>query len=75
MVRACPKIFFKMLISGDNVETHIYCENDIVYYWNSYNAQTDDFDFCYLVSPKTAKDYENYLKKLEKECPLLMELF
>ena len=75
MIKACEKLFLQMLISGKKVETHVYCEHDTVYFWESYNATTDEVEFSYLVSPKTAVTYEEYVKKLQKECPLLVELF
>ena len=74
MYKASEKIFFKMLLSGRVVETHIYCEDDFVYNWESYNIHTDKLEYYYLISPRTRLNYEKFVEWVGKEYPLLMEL-
>lgn len=74
MYRANEKMFFKMLLSGRSIEIYIYCEDNMVYMWESYDKLTDEMEYSYLMSPATAKDYAEFRKKIEKELPLLIEL-
>lgn len=63
-----------MLLSGRSIEIHIYCEDNVVYMWESYDKLTDEMEYSYLMSPATAHNYENFKKTIEKELPLLLEL-
>jgi hypothetical protein len=74
MYRVSEEMFFKMLLSGRSVEIHIYCEDNIVYIWESCDKLTDEMEYSYLMSPATARDYEDFKKKIQKELPLLVEL-
>lgn len=74
MFKANEEMFMHMLISGKKIETHHYCEDSIVYVWEGYNPDTDSDEFFYLMAPSTAAIYAKFRKKMEKECPLLMEL-
>jgi hypothetical protein len=74
MYRANEKMFFKMLLSGRNIEIHIYCEDNMVYMWESYDKLTDKMEYSYLMSPATAQVYEDFKKQVQKELPLLIEL-
>lgn len=74
MYKASEKIFFKMLMSGRVVETHVYCEDGMVYCWESYNPVDDKLELYYLVSPVTRQKYEDFMEDVRKRFPLLMEL-
>lgn len=74
MIKATEKIFMHILMSGRKVETHYYCEDSIVYFWEGYNPNTNLEEFSYLMAPSTAASYAKFRKKVEKECPLLLEL-
>lgn len=74
MYKATEKQFFKMLMSGKDIETHLYCEDNLIYCWENYNLTSDKLELYYLVSPATRKKYDDYIKKFEKQYPLLFEL-
>jgi hypothetical protein len=74
MFRVTPELFMNLLLSGKKVEIHIYCEDNIVYSWESYNSEHDEVEFSYLVSPQTAKQYDDFIENLKNNCPLLLEL-
>jgi hypothetical protein len=74
MYKVSEELFFKMLTSNKRIEIHNYCEDDIVYFWESFNPSIDDVEYSYLVSPKTEKEYREYVEKIKKERPLLLEL-
>lgn len=74
MFRAGELVFFKMLMSGRTIEVQVYCEDGMVYLWKNYTDRMGDYEFCYIVSPSTAAEYEKFKNNIEKECPLLLEL-
>lgn len=71
MIKATEKLFMHILMSGRKVETHYYCEDGIVYL---YNPNTNSDELSYLMAPSTAASYAKFRRKIEKECPLLLEL-
>lgn len=61
-------------LSGREVRQETYIPNDIAYLWDGSGFYEKDEWYIYLVSPKSFRDYRNFVDKLEKECPLLAEL-
>ncbi len=43
---------------------------DMIYVW----YDSEEVDLRYLMSPKTLSEYQDFIEKLEKETPLLIEL-
>ena len=70
MFKATEKMFLNVLFSGIIVEIHIYCEDDIIYYWTDNSSSTTS----YLMSPRTGVRYNEFKDNLRKTHPLLMEL-
>lgn len=70
MFKATEKMFLNVLFSGIVVEIHIYCEDDIIYYWTDSSSST----ISYLMSPRTGVRYNEFKDNLKKTHPLLMEL-
>lgn len=74
MFKATEKTFIKMLTSGTVVEVYVYCEPNFVYFWKGIDKKTGISENCYLICPKTADKYNEFIETLKRECPLLMEL-
>lgn len=74
MIKADQKVFLEMYLSQKTVEVSKYVEQDKVYIWDDWDNLTQQVEFGYVVGCKTMSDYLNYVKDLEKNCPLLVEL-
>lgn len=74
MFRANEKTFLKILFSEKDVEVHVYCEDDIVYYWKGLNGGDGNSIACYIMSPKTGIKYNKFVEDIKNSCPLLLEL-
>jgi hypothetical protein len=69
-MKATPKLFLKVYFSNRGVECTPYLVENTIYLW----LDKDESDYKYLMCPETFYKYESFIKKLEKEAPLVVEL-
>lgn len=70
MMRATESLFLKIYFSNKKIEVTPYLMEDMIYVW----YDSEEVDLRYLMSPKTLSEYQDFIEKLEKETPLLIEL-
>lgn len=64
------KKFLEVYFSEKPIESAIYMLDDLIFTWSNNPFELD----YWLMSPKTLYEYHEFLEKLEKERPLLVEL-
>lgn len=74
MLRISDEAFMSIYLSNRDVIAEPHCLEDLALLWDRNLFCTEIEDFVYIVHPKTYNDYCNFVKKLEKERPLLAEL-
>lgn len=74
MLKISEGAFINMYFSNREVISEPYCMEDLALLWDRNLFCTETEDFVYIVHPKTYNDYQKFVKKLEKDCPLLAEL-
>jgi hypothetical protein len=70
MMRATENLFLKIYFSNKKIEVTPYLMESMVYDW----FDSAEVDLRYLMNPKTLSEYQDFIDKLEKETPLLVEL-
>ncbi len=70
MMRVTEKLLLKIYFSNKKIEVTPYLMESMIYVW--YDSQ--EVDLRYLMSVKTFSEYQDFVEKLEKETPLLVEL-
>ena len=74
MLKISDQAFMSIYLSNRDVISEPYCLEDLALLWDRNLFCTETEDFVYIVHPKTYNDYCKFVKRLEKECPLLAEL-
>jgi hypothetical protein len=74
MLKISDQAFMSIYLSNRDVISEPYCLEDLALLWDRNLFCTETEDFVYIVHPKTYSDYCKFVKRLEKECPLLAEL-
>ena len=70
MMRVTEKLLLKIYFSNKKIEVTPYLMESMIYVW--YDSQ--EVDLRYLMNVKTFSEYQDFVEKLEKETPLLVEL-
>lgn len=70
MMRATESLFLKVYFSNKKIEVTPYLMESMIYVW----YDSEEVDLRYLMNTKTLGEYQDFVKKLEKETPLLIEL-
>ena len=71
---ANERLFTNIYFSNREILCEIYCSENRVLTWDKNLFSPEIEDLVYIMNPKTYNDYQIFIRKLEKECPLLVEL-
>lgn len=74
MFEANEESYLKVYISGNPVHIAPYCIEETIFIWENPKENSDIMEDVYVMGPRTKAKYNEFVKKLEKECPLLVEL-